>query len=143
MTGITSPGSIPISIVTGDPVARVAANATVADVAKAMVSGDVGAIVVGDDERPAALVSERDIVRVVAAGRDPATVPASDIASTKLVWCDAAATVDEVAARMMDCYIRHILVEHDGALTGIVSARDLLGVYSAYSAEIDLDFGSA
>jgi CBS domain-containing protein len=143
MTDISVPGSIPISSVTGEPVARVAANATVADVARAIVARDVGAIVVGDDEQPTALVSERDIVRVVAAGQDPATVPAADIASTKLVWCDAEATVDEVAVRMMDRYIRHILVERDGVLAGIVSARDLLGVYSAYSAEIDLDFGSA
>ena len=143
MTDISVPGSIPISTVTGEPVARVAANATVADVARAIVARDVGAIVVGDDEQPTALVSERDIVRVVAAGQDPATVPAADIASTQLVWCDAEATVDEVAVRMMDRYIRHILVERDGVLAGIVSARDLLGVYSAYSAEIDLDFGSA
>ena len=134
MTVIPSAGSIPISTITGDPVARVAADANVADVAKALVAHDVGAIVVGDDERPAALVSERDIVRVIAAGRDPATVPASDVASTKLVWCAAEATADEVAVRMMDHYIRHILVERDGALVGIVSARDLLGVYSAYSA---------
>ena len=140
MTDISVPGSIPISTVTGEPVARVAANATVADVARAIVARDVGAIVVGDDGQPTALVSERDIVRVVAAGQDPATVPAADIASTKLVWCDAEATVDEVAVRMMDRYIRHILVERDGVLAGIVSARDLLGVYSA---EADLDFGSA
>jgi len=140
MTDISVPGSIPISSVTGEPVARVAANATVADVARAIVARDVGAIVVGDDERPTALVSERDIVRVVAAGQDPAAVPAADIASTQLVWCDAEATVDEVAVRMMDRYIRHILVERDGVLAGIVSARDLLGVYSA---EADLDFGSA
>ncbi len=107
--------------------------------------GDIGAVVVGDGERPAALVSERDVVRVVAAGKDPATVPATAIASTKLVWCDAEATVDQVATRMMDRYIRHVLVERDGVLAGIVSARDLLGVYSAYSAEAeaDLDFDSA
>ncbi|HZE17061.1 MAG TPA: CBS domain-containing protein [Mycobacterium sp.] len=140
MTGAFSPGSIPVSTITGDPVARVAADATIADVAKALVAADVGAIVVGDEERPAALVSERDIVRVVAAGQDPATVPATAIASTKLVWCDAEATVDEVAVRMTERYIRHILVQRDGALVGIVSARDLLGVYSA---EADLDFGSA
>ena len=139
MTDISSPGSIPISTITGDPVARVAADATVADVAKALVAHDVGAIVVGNEGRPAALLSERDIVRVVAAGRDPATVPAIDVASTKLVWCDAAATVDQVAARMMDRYIRHVLVDHDGALVGIVSARDLLG---ALSGDPDLDLDS-
>jgi len=143
VTNISSPGSIPISTVTGDPVARVAANATIADVAKAIVAGDFGAIVVGDDERPAALVSERDIVRVVATGKDPAAVPAVDVASTKLVWCDAEATVDQVAAQMMDHYIRHVLVERDGALAGIVSARDLLGIYNAYSTEVDLDSDSA
>lgn len=129
-----SPGSLPISTVTGDPVARVAADATVADAAMAIADCDVGAVVVGDDERPAALVSERDVVRVVASGKDPAQVPAAAVASTKLVWCDAEATVDDVAARMMDHYIRHVLVERDGALTGIVSARDLLGVYGSYGA---------
>jgi len=143
MTGFSSPGispgSLPISTVTGDPVARVAADATVADVAMALVAVDGGAVVVGDDERPAALVSERDVVRLVATGKDPATVPASDIASTKLVWCGAEATVNQAALRMMDRYIRHVLVERDGALAGIVSARDLLGVYCAYSAEADLD----
>ena len=140
MTGISSPGSIPIATITGDPVARVAADATVADVAMALADIDVGAVVVGDDQRPAALVSERDVVRVVATGKNPASVPAAEVASTKLVWCDAEATVDHVATRMMDRYIRHILVERDGALVGIVSARDLLGVYSAGA---DLDFDSA
>ncbi len=138
MTDITSPGLTPISPITGDPVARVPADATVADVAKAMVVHDVGAIVVGHEERPAALLSERDIVRLVAAGQDPATVPAIDIASTKLVWCGAEATVNQVVARMMDRYIRHVLVEHEGALVGIVSARDLLGVLSG-DPDLDLD----
>jgi CBS domain-containing protein len=139
VTDISSPGSIRISAITGDPVARVAADATVADVAMAMAAIDVGAVVVGDDERPTALVSERDVVRVVAAGKNPATVPAAEVASTNLVWCDAEASVDQVATRMMDRYIRHILVQRDGVLVGIVSARDLLGVYSSYSAEVDLD----
>jgi CBS domain-containing protein len=143
VTDISSPGSIRISAITGDPVARVAADATVADVAMAMAAIDVGAVVVGDDERPTALVSERDVVRVVAAGKNPATVPAAEVASTNLVWCDAEASVDQVATRMMDRYIRHILVQRDGVLVGIVSARDLLGVYSSYSAEGDLDFDPA
>ncbi|HTY34878.1 cyclic nucleotide-binding/CBS domain-containing protein [Mycobacterium sp.] len=127
---------MPISTLIGEPVARVVADATVADAARALVAVDAGAVVVGDDVRPAALVSERDIVRVVAAGQDPATVPAADVASTRLIWCDAEATVDQVSARMMDHYIRHVLVERDGALAGIVSARDLLGAYSAYGADL-------
>jgi CBS domain-containing protein len=36
---------------------------------------------------------------------------------------------------MMEHYIRHMLVERDGALAGVVSARDLLGVYTSDVAE--------
>jgi CBS domain-containing protein len=140
MTNLPFAGSTPISVVTGDPVVHVAADASVAEVAKTLVASEVGAVVVGDEALPAALVSERDVVRVVAAGKDPAAVRALDVASTRLVWCEAEATVDEVAVRMMERYIRHVLVERDGALVGIVSARDLLGVYSA---EADLNPGSA
>lgn len=136
MTDIPSADSIRLATLTGDPVARVAADATVADVAKAIVAAKVGAVVVGDDERPAALVSERDVAKVVADGKDPASLRALDVASTNLVWCEAETTVGEAAVRMMDHYIRHLLVEQDGALIGIVSARDLLGVFSA---DTDID----
>ena len=67
-----------------------------------------------------------------AAAINPAAVPAARVASTKLVWCGAEATVNQAAARMMDRYIRHVLVERDGVLVGIVSARDLLGVYADF-----------
>lgn len=136
MSEISTAGSTPISILTGDAVVRVRADATLADVAATLADWGVGAVVVGEDERPAAIVSERDIVRAVAAGKDPAEVPAVAVASTELVWCDAEATVDEVAAEMRDRYVRHVLVESGGKLVGIVSARDLLGVYSA---EVDAD----
>jgi CBS domain-containing protein len=126
----TPAASIAIETLIGADVVRVPAGATVADVAKAIADHNVGAVVVGDDGRPAALVSERDVVRVVAGGRDPGAVPARDIASTSLVWCEADDNVEEAAIRMIDREIRHLLVERDGALAGIVSARDLLGVYA-------------
>jgi CBS domain-containing protein len=122
--------SIAIETLIGARVIRVPAGATVADVAKAIADNNVGAVVVGDDERPGALVSERDVVRVVAGGRDPAEVAAREIASTSLVWCEVDDTVEEAAIRMTDREIRHLLVGRDGALAGIVSARDLLGVYA-------------
>lgn len=131
MTDLPSAGSIQVSTLTGDAVVRVPADATVADVATAIVDKEVGAVLIGDVDRPSALVSERDVVRVVASGRDAATVRADEVATTNLVWCEGSATVDFVATRMMDRYIRHVLVEQDGRLVGIVSARDLLGVYAA------------
>jgi CBS domain-containing protein len=115
----------------GDEVARAAPDATLQDVAQALVTGAMGALIIGHEDRPVALVSERDIVRAVAAGHDLAATPARDVASTDLVWCDVDSTVDEVAVEMLSRYIRHVLVEEDGALVGIVSARDILGAYTS------------
>jgi len=131
MTSIPASGALPVSQLIGDDVIRVASDATIHDVARALMAEAVGAVVLGDEERPVALVSERDVVRTVAEGSDPTTTPASSVASRELVWCDIESTVEEVATEMLSRYIRHVLVEEDGELTGIVSARDLLGAYNA------------
>jgi CBS domain-containing protein len=138
MTTDVSPGSDKVSLLIGAPVARVCAGASLHDVAVGMVASSVGALVVGERRDSATgIVSERDLVRALAEGRDPATTTAGDIASTTLVWCDADATIAEVAAEMMDAYVRHILVEQDGHLVGIVSARDVLGAYASADAGSD------
>ena len=61
---------------------------------------------------------------------DPAGLATPEIATASLVWCKVDDTVEEAAIRMTDREIRHLLVGRDGALAGIVSARDLLGVYA-------------
>jgi CBS domain-containing protein len=125
-----------VSAFLGDPVACVAPDASVDAVADLLVSGEIGALVVGDHEKVDGIVSERDVVRVLAARRDPSSTRAIDIATTELVWCDESATVGEVATEMMEQYVRHVLVERDGVLIGIVSARDLLGAFAA-AMEVD------
>lgn len=130
MTDIDSVGSSSVSRLIGDSVVRIASDATLADVARVLTGSEIGAVLIGDDERPLALVSERDLVHAVAAGREPESTLAAEVASTELAWCDVDSTVDEVAMEMMDHYIRHVLVEDEGVLVGIVSARDLLGAYS-------------
>ena len=135
MTEPTIPSSLPVSALIGDRVARVEAGAMLFEVAEAMAAAGVGALVVGDLDRPSGIVTERDLAGALAARRDPATTTAGDIAHTSLVWCDAEATVAEVAAEMMTAYVRHVLVEEDGRLVGVVSVRDLLGVYASDDAD--------
>jgi len=133
MTGIDVPaaGSIAVADLIGSSVVRIPTEATVAQAAQAIIKAGVGAVVVGDGDRPTGLLSERDIALVVASGRNPVAVAAVEVASTDLVWCEAGDTVAKAALRMTDRHIRHLLVEDDGALVGIVSARDLLGVYAS------------
>jgi len=120
-----------VRLFTGDVVAMVAPDATLHEAAETLVADDVGLLVVGIAGQVEGVLSERDLVRAVALGRDPGTTLVRDIASTRLVWCDATATIAEVGELMMEKYVRHVLVEDAEQLVGVVSARDLLGAYVA------------
>jgi CBS domain-containing protein len=120
-----------IRLFTGDVVAMVGPDATLHEAAETLVADDVGLLVVGTAGQAEGVLSERDLVRAVASGRDPRTTLVRDVASTRLVWCDATATVAEVGELMMEQYVRHALVEDAEGLVGVVSARDLLGAYIA------------
>jgi CBS domain-containing protein len=129
---IVGVGDMPASALATDSTVRIAADANLLEVARALVDADVGIVVLEDDDQPVrGVVSERDVVRALAAGRDMATTLGREIATTELAWCDATATVAEVAEEMMEHYVRHVLVEVDGRLVGVVSARDLLGAYAS------------
>jgi CBS domain-containing protein len=119
----------------GDEVVFIAPDASLREVAESLTANEIGLVAVGLNKRPVAVVSERDVTRAVAQSRDPEHATATDIAQRELVWCDASASVAEVAAEMMDRYVRHVLVESGGKLVGIVSARDLLGYYAASDEE--------
>lgn len=138
--GVSTVGSLVISTLIGGPVASTTPDATLYEVAALLSAGDIGALVVDDgsdgEDEATAVVTERDVIRALANLADPAEVLVHTVASTNLVWCDAEATVAEVAELMSSRYLRHILVEEDGDLVGIVSSRDLLG---AYAAAEDLD----
>jgi CBS domain-containing protein len=122
---------MPISVVVADTLVRVPPGATLAEIARVLTDASVGLVIVGEGDELMGVVSERDIVTALAEGREPAATAARDIAHTNLAWCDYTATVAEVAEEMMEQYVRHVLVEQDGRLVGIVSARDVLGVYAA------------
>ena len=128
---------MPVSELTEGAVVRVRPDANLEEVADVLAAGEIGALVVGDEPQVSGIVSERDVARAVARRLDLRATRAIDVAHTTLVWCDATATIAEVATEMMEHYVRHVLVEEDGRLVGIVSARDLLGAYATAATDID------
>jgi CBS domain-containing protein len=127
---ITNVGGLPVSVFAADVVVRVGADANLWEIAATLTAADVGLVVVGSTDAVSGVVSERDVVRALAARRDPSTTSANDVAHKEIVWCDVDSTVAEVAEEMMERYVRHVLVESGGELVGIVSARDLLGAFA-------------
>ena len=83
---------------------------------------------VEDDALPVGIVTDRDIVvSVIALGLDPASLLVGDIMSDDLLTCGEADDVYQTIEHMRLRGIRRVpVVNHRGALSGIVSADDLL-----------------
>jgi CBS domain-containing protein len=127
-----SAGTTLISALVSNDLVRFPADSSLLELGRALADANVGLVILAAaGDSMVGVVSERDLVRALADGRDPGKTSGREIASTELAWCDTASTVAEVAEEMMERYIRHVLVEEDGRLVGVVSARDLLGVYVA------------
>jgi CBS domain-containing protein len=112
----------------GDLVFTVSPGETVGAVAAMLCARRVGALVVTEGEREVVgIVSERDIVRVVAEhGGEGLTRPVSHCMTREVHFADPSDQVDAVMARMTDRRIRHFPICHDGRLVGIVSIGDLV-----------------
>jgi len=134
---VTAAGDTPISELVEDEVVHIEPEASLNEVARALATANIGAVILGDKSQVTGIVSERDLVQAFARDCDPRRTRAVDVAHTNLIWCDSEATVAEVATEMMERYVRHVLVEEDGKLIGIVSARDLLGVYASDEVEAE------
>lgn len=132
MEDLTSIGDTPVSTLVGAEVLRTTPDANMFEVAGLLNRHDIGALVVDDtDAEVTAVITERDVIRSLAGMGDPSEIRVHQVASTDLVWCNADQPIAEVAAVMSGRFLRHMLVEEDGELVGIVSARDVLGAYSA------------
>jgi CBS domain-containing protein len=112
----------------GDAVATTTVETSVAGVISALARHGVGALVVSDDGRHVdGIVSERDVVRALAAsGPEVLTWPVRDIMTAEVVTCDRGTPIDVLAALMTDQRIRHVPVVTDGVLAGIVSIGDVV-----------------
>lgn len=113
-----------------DGVVMMAPTTSLRAAAQMIADASVGCILVGDGDRVEGVVSERDIVRAVAETRDLDATTLADVESTRLVWADPEASIDEVAQEMMQDYVRHILVGRDGRAEGVVSMRDVIAAYT-------------
>jgi CBS domain-containing protein len=88
----------------------------------------IGAVVAVDGgHRIAGILSERDIVRGLSRyGPDVLSKPASAIMTKKVVTCSPKDRVIAVMEQMTNGKFRHVPVEEDGKLAGIISIGDVV-----------------
>lgn len=102
---------------------------TLQQAAKRMVQHRTGAAVVLDGSLPGpAVVTERDLLRAVAAGRDPASAYVEDHMTGEVVTAAPDWPIPEAASVMVKHGVRHVLVFEGSELVGILSMRDVVRV---------------
>jgi CBS domain-containing protein len=94
-------------------------------IARLLHDNQVSSIVVMDGERVAGIVTERDLVNLVADGLDPTSTKVGDRMSTDLDTVEPRTDIAEAAEHMARLRIRHLPVVDNGRLAGIISIRDL------------------
>ena len=102
------------------------ADDTFADVAKTMRLHGISSVVILDGTKLAGIVTERDIVNLIAAGGDPNTVRvALGMTRRDLETVPPKTDIVEAAEHMVSRNIRHLPVLDKDKVVGIVSIRDL------------------
>jgi len=96
------------------------------DAAKLMAQKRIGAVAVKRGGSIVGLVSERDLILKCLGTGGTCEVPIGEAMRQDLPRIDAHASESECAHLMRDCYTRHLLVEEDGEIAGIISMRDVI-----------------
>lgn len=104
---------------------------SVAESMELLAKHDIGAVVVVNDAGAAlGILSERDIIKAIAAsGTGVLARPVSELMSKNLVSCPPSDSLLTAITDMLHHGFRHLPIVEDGALLGMVSIRDLLSAW--------------
>jgi citrate synthase len=110
------------------PPITAAADETLSEAAARMGERQVGAVVVTEGDRPVGILTERDLVRIVAQGADATATTVGDWMTRDPDTVGPDEPVSKAFHALSERGYRHFPVVEDGKLVGVVSIRDLLRV---------------
>ena len=112
----------------GRDVLTIRPDATLHEATRILAENRIGALMVlGVNQQIKGILSERDIVRVIAkSGADALNATVSSVMTANVVRCTEDSSLDEVMAMMTAKRFRHVPVEANGKLVGMISIGDVV-----------------
>ena len=105
---------------------------TLRQAAAAMVARNVGAALVIDDDSPTpGILTERDLLLSVGAGEDRDVEPVAGHMTESVITAAPDWSLEHAAAEMSRRSVRHLVVFDGGEVTGILSMRDIVRVWTS------------
>jgi CBS domain-containing protein len=106
---------------------------TVRQSAELMQTHSIGSLLVVKGEDVVGIVTDRDLARrAMARGLDPERTSVEKIMSAPVLQIDAEASLLDANDLMAEKKVRHLGVQRDGKLIGLVSVSDLLNFLTKY-----------
>jgi CBS domain-containing protein len=99
---------------------------SVVEAARGMARGRFGSALVMSGSWLAGIITERDVLRAAASGKDLNTVPVKEWMTRDPVTASPETETEEAAGIMLTNGFRHLPVTEGSAVVGIVSLRDVL-----------------
>jgi len=97
------------------------------DAARLMEEKNIGSLIVVENGKSVGIVTERDFLRLAAAGVDTRNTPIREHMTKPAVACHPSMKIVEAYLLMRKKGVRHLpVLEKDGTPVGMVTMRDLL-----------------
>jgi CBS domain-containing protein len=103
------------------------------EAARMMKENHQGFAIVSDGPTPEGIVTEWDYLsKIVAEGKDPATVRLVDIMTPGLITVKGSDGLESVAKTMTERGVRRVLVMQDDKILGVITSRTILARLEEY-----------
>ncbi|MFW5964115.1 MAG: CBS domain-containing protein [Natronomonas sp.] len=117
--------SLTVEDVMTSPVETVSPEATGAAAARALRDADTGSLVVCEDGRPVGIITESDLVNLIAENADAESLTVRELMSGELVTVEKGAEIEAAATLLAAHDIHRLPVCEAGELVGVVTTTDL------------------
>jgi signal-transduction protein with cAMP-binding, CBS, and nucleotidyltransferase domain len=111
------------------PVVTIEPGRSVREAARLMQDNVIGSVVVHEGGRAVGIMTERDVLRAVAEGRDVEQTSVDDLMTKNLVTGGPNWDVVVAASVMTAHRIRHLVVQEQDRVLGVLSLRDVLSTF--------------
>ncbi len=127
-----------------DVVLTVGPGHSLREAAALMAERRVGAAVVVDPDAPGpGVITERDILRSVAAGEEPDQERVSEHLTSELTFASPDWSLEQAAVAMVRGGFRHLVVVEGRELVGMLSMRDIVRCWTADGATSEVPAATA
>jgi len=99
---------------------------TISEAAKKMIAHQIGCLVVMDKNEPVGIITERDIVKLVAEKKSPEKTKIKSIMTSPIIAAEPGTKLFEAARMMAKFNIRRLPVMEKKKLQGIITSLDIL-----------------